>query len=73
MLTLAASRIRAKQALEWGLVDQDMKPKILNTALASSADMFIYTAPPAFRESKKLLVPCHELAYEGFLSAYLKG
>ena len=73
MPTLAPSRIRAKRALEWGLVDQVVKPETLNTALASSADMFIYTARSAFRESKKLLVQRYDLPYEGFLSVYLKG
>ena len=73
LLALAASQIRAKQALEWGLVDQVVKPKTLDTALTTAADMFIHTAPAAFRESKKLLVQCYDLPYERFLSAYLKG
>ena len=73
LLALATSQIKAKQALEWGLVDQVVKAKDLEKTLNSAADMFLQTAPTAFRESKKLLVQSYDLPYEQFLPAYLKG
>ena len=73
LLALATSQIKAKQALEWGLVDQVVKAKDLEKTLHSAAGMFLQTAPTAFRESKKLLVQSYDLPYEQFLSAYLKG
>ena len=73
LLALASSQITAKQALEWGLVDQVVKARELEETLNSAADMFLQTAPTAFRESKKLLVQSYDLPYEQFLPAYLKG
>jgi len=73
LLVLAASQIRAKQALAWGLVDQVVTPTTLDTALTDAANMFIHTASAAFRESKKLLLQCYDLPYPDFWSAYLKG
>ena len=73
LLTLATSQITAKQALEWGLVDQVVKAEDLDKTLTAAADMFLHTAPTGFRESKKLLVQSYDLPYEQFLPAYLKG
>jgi enoyl-CoA hydratase/carnithine racemase len=73
LLALIAARINARQALEWGLVDKVVKEEDLDAALNGAAEMFLQTAPTAFRESKKLLVRCLDLPYNRFLEAYLKG
>ncbi len=72
-LALATSQIKAKQALEWGLIDQVVRARNLEKTLNSAADTFLQTDPTAFRESKKLLARSYDLPYEQFLSAYLEG
>ncbi len=73
LLALVAARITAQQALEWGLVDKVVKTEELEAALNEAAELFLQTAPTAFRESKKLLLQCFDLPYNRFLEAYLKG
>jgi enoyl-CoA hydratase/carnithine racemase len=73
LLALVAARINAQQALEWGLVDKIVKTEALEAAQNEAAEMFLQTAPTAFRESKKLLLQCFDLPYNRFLEAYLKG
>lgn len=73
LLALVAARINAQQALEWGVVDKVVKAEELDGALNEAAEMFLQTAPTAFRESKKLLTQCFDLPYTRFLEAYLKG
>jgi len=73
LLALVAARLNAQQALEWGLVDKVVKTEALDTALNEAAELFLQTAPTAFRESKKLLLQCLDLPYNRFLEAYLKG
>ena len=73
LLALVATRINAQQALEWGVVDKVVKAEGLDAALHEAAEVFLQTAPTAFRESKKLLSQCFDLPYNRFLEAYLKG
>jgi enoyl-CoA hydratase/carnithine racemase len=73
LLALVAARINAQQALEWGLIDKVVQTEALEAALNEAAEMFLQTAPTAFRESKKLLLQCFDLPYNRFLEAYLKG
>ena len=73
LLALVAARITAQQALEWGVVDKVVQAEELDAALNQAAEMFLQTAPTAFRESKKLLTQCFDLPYNRFLAAYLKG
>ncbi len=73
LLALVAARINAQQALEWGVVDKVVKTEELDSALNAAVEMFLQTAPTAFRESKKLLMQCFDLPYNRFLEAYLKG
>jgi len=73
LLALVATRINARQALEWGVVDKVVKAEELDAALNEAAEMFLQNAPTAFRETKKLLVQCFDLPYTRFLAAYLKG
>jgi len=73
LLALVAARINAQQALEWGVVDKVVKAEELDGALSEAAEMFLQTAPTAFRESKKLLTQCFDLPYNRFLEAYFKG
>lgn len=73
LLALVAARVNAPQALSWGIVDQLVQPAELDNAINKVAEMFLRTAPTAFRESKKLLVQSIDLPYQRFLSAYLKA
>ena len=73
LLALIATRISAQRAMDWGVVDRVVRSEELETALNDAADMFLQTAPTAFRETKKLLLQCFDTPYERFLRTYLKG
>lgn len=73
LLALVATQIGAQEAKDWGLVDRVVKAEGLEPALQAAAEMFLQTAPTAFRETKKLLLQSLDLPFPQFLSSYLKG
>jgi enoyl-CoA hydratase/carnithine racemase len=73
LLALVAAQIGAQEAKDWGLVDRVVKAEELESALQEAAEMFLYTSPTAFRETKKVLLQSFDLPFSRFLDAYLKG
>ena len=73
LLSLMATRIGAREAQAWGLVDRVVPRAELERALHEAAQAFVETAPTAFRETKKVLLRAFELPFPRLLEVYLKG